>query len=292
MSLDLNALKQHYSILSDNALLAIERADLVDAARQLYDAEIESRGLAEELAELEPAPDSEEQVDEALSETHALTGWESEPVVVGRFQFASEVKVAVDKLEAAGVPNHLERADPKEDPQQRFQLQVPATLAEQARSILYDKETTEDYVAHFDELTDEELHAVDISAIPKVARQALKKEFRTRGFEAPDFGDAEDSQASVAAPEGFACAGTFVLNEQAGFALQLLETAGISAQLVMPETVGVESDEAEDDAADDASPTSEIGLWVPEAEFDKACEILEANIDEILAQAESAGPAQ
>ncbi len=46
MPADLKYLREHYASLSDDALLAIHREDLVETAQRCYDDEIKQRGLA------------------------------------------------------------------------------------------------------------------------------------------------------------------------------------------------------------------------------------------------------
>ncbi len=46
MQPDPEYLRRHYALLSDEALLEMDRADLVEVAQQLYDHEIARRGLA------------------------------------------------------------------------------------------------------------------------------------------------------------------------------------------------------------------------------------------------------
>jgi len=54
VQIDLDDFKRHYAMLSDDALLEINRDELVDAARVCYDAELADRKLAR--------PDAEENV--------------------------------------------------------------------------------------------------------------------------------------------------------------------------------------------------------------------------------------
>jgi hypothetical protein len=49
MPADPKFLRQHYASLSDEALRAINRADLVDAAQSCYDDEVKQRDLASRL---------------------------------------------------------------------------------------------------------------------------------------------------------------------------------------------------------------------------------------------------
>lgn len=45
MEIDPEEFKRHYAELSDEGLLSIDRADLIELARTYYDAEVASRGL-------------------------------------------------------------------------------------------------------------------------------------------------------------------------------------------------------------------------------------------------------
>lgn len=47
---DTEDLRRHYDSLSDEALLAISRADLTEVAQRCYDAELSARGIAPQLA--------------------------------------------------------------------------------------------------------------------------------------------------------------------------------------------------------------------------------------------------
>ena len=61
MPVDLEYLRQHYASLSDDALLEINRADLVEAAQKCYDHELAAR----RLRSAEPVDDKPEWLDEA-----------------------------------------------------------------------------------------------------------------------------------------------------------------------------------------------------------------------------------
>ena len=46
MQIDLESLRRHYSSLSDEELLALNRDDLIEMAQKCWDEEVERRGLA------------------------------------------------------------------------------------------------------------------------------------------------------------------------------------------------------------------------------------------------------
>lgn len=266
MPLDLDALKRHYASLSDDALLTIARDELVEVARTAYDAEAESRGLIFEDAPIEEI----EVADEAeLAFESNTADWEGDPALVGRFLLASEVSDAIQKLEDAGIPTHLIRAKAEEDPRRAFSLYTPDTQSERAMRLLYDEQKAGDYEAHFAEISDEELLAVDPSALPAVARKMHATELAKRGHEAP----IAESAAAAEGPEGMECVGTFVTREQAAFAQSILKDNAIEAALV--------DSEPDPDDVDTAS----FALWTTPADYDKACELLESQVEDILTHA-------
>jgi hypothetical protein len=58
VQIDPEDFKRHYALLSDDALLEIDRDELVDAARPYYDAELTERKLAPPEAEESVSPNS------------------------------------------------------------------------------------------------------------------------------------------------------------------------------------------------------------------------------------------
>jgi hypothetical protein len=177
MQIDLQRLKQQYSSLSDSALLAIDRSELVETAQQCYDAEIAERGLsrrrrpkpADPGAEEEEAqyddnqqyadeePDWLEEASEVYSRTALTETAASEDVVDAR-----------DALEAAGIPCYLERTEIAEEAPSpathRWRVLVPGQLNQQATSILerdmFNADFEAGWKAHLQTLSDTELDAM------------------------------------------------------------------------------------------------------------------------------------
>jgi hypothetical protein len=58
VQIDLESLRRHYSSISDEELLALNRDDLIEAAQKCWDEEVERRGL-DELRESDAASDDE-----------------------------------------------------------------------------------------------------------------------------------------------------------------------------------------------------------------------------------------
>src|SRR6185369_2473567 len=84
MQVDPEYLRQHYNSLSDEALLDIDRDDLIEAAKTYYDAEVKSRGLAggDPTAEArhDPAGETEPYDEDSEDlEMEDLTNGEEEP---------------------------------------------------------------------------------------------------------------------------------------------------------------------------------------------------------------------
>lgn len=163
MPADLKFLREHYASLSDEALLAINRAELVEAAQRCYD---------EELAKRKPDPEFDEAV-EAGSEPDWL---EDAAEVLSRADLpgtlpGAELEDARDALEAAGIPCQLELSEMTEvkdvspAPTHRWRLLVPGALNQRATSVLerdiFNTEFESEWRTHLEMLSDDELRAMD-----------------------------------------------------------------------------------------------------------------------------------
>jgi hypothetical protein len=122
MKLDPAELRQQYESLSDEALLAMNRADLVDLAQQIYDEELESRGLGlpaaveSESGKLPKSESGEEMVEAAVYDSR------------------SEARLAKSFLLSAEISCELENEFALDDAPLR--LLVPASLLDQALDVL------------------------------------------------------------------------------------------------------------------------------------------------------------
>jgi len=123
--LDLEDLRQQYDRLTDEALLEVAREDLVDLARDIYDAELTRRGL--KRAAVTPPP-TQDQEDRGPTELVAL-------------EEIGDSAIARALLESAGIPSWTRkevwdmrgRVGPMPH---GSELMVPAELEEQALEIL------------------------------------------------------------------------------------------------------------------------------------------------------------
>ncbi len=121
MKLDPAELRQQYESLSDEALLAMNREDLVDLAQQIYDEEVESRGLG---CSTEAESESGKPENESGEELVEAAVYESR----------SEARLAKSFLLSAEIPCELENEFALNDAPLR--LLVPASLLDQALDVL------------------------------------------------------------------------------------------------------------------------------------------------------------
>ncbi|MEI9972735.1 MAG: hypothetical protein WDO73_12155 [Ignavibacteriota bacterium] len=168
MALDTEFLRRHYAQMSDEELESIDRNDLVDAARQIFDEEVASRVAAEPEPEaarraipVEAVSVEEDWLDDAAEafSTYARPGTTdpSEGAVDAR-----------DALEAAEIPCELELfEEPEAEPQYRYRwrILVPGKLMHRATSVLdrdiFNAQFEAEFRAHLEMLSDEELGVME-----------------------------------------------------------------------------------------------------------------------------------
>ena len=140
MQIDPEDFKRHYALLSDDALLEIDREELVDAARPYYDAELADRKLS--LPETEESAPTDQGGDPALGQA------EDGPQLVGTFLSLEDANLARGLLQSADIPCVLEN----EYMAQRsgngaLRLMVPASAYDRACEILESEISEEDLIA-------------------------------------------------------------------------------------------------------------------------------------------------
>ncbi len=95
MQINPEEFRRRFDGLSDDALLEVNRDELVEVAQDLYDAELERRGLIEESAEEEPEP---------------AEGAPEDPkddlVFAAEFGSAQELAFARSLLKSSGIPTY------------------------------------------------------------------------------------------------------------------------------------------------------------------------------------------
>jgi hypothetical protein len=134
--------RRHYAEFSDAALLTVNREELNDIARQVYDREVAARGLKIEA----PPPSAPAVTDH---EKHP----EDELVEIATFVFPHEAKFARAELEAEDIPCYMgnERTLDVDwfltNVLGGYKLSVPAGCAERARAILNSRVSDDELAA-------------------------------------------------------------------------------------------------------------------------------------------------
>ena len=179
MEIDPEYIRRHYAELSDEGLMEIERADLIEAAKNLYDNEMRERKLqrpAEELdlrfsggveGKAKLSIDSSGEEEPAWLEEGAEIFSLNTRVGSG---VGEEAERARNVLEAAGIPCYLDFfEDPPEErtpgPTHRWRVLVPGELSIRAASILdrdiFNDEFVAVWRAHLETLSDQDLREAD-----------------------------------------------------------------------------------------------------------------------------------
>jgi hypothetical protein len=179
MPIDPEYLREHYASLSTKALLAIDRAGLVEMAQKCYDDELGQRQLPKQQnARISDVPNilPDEDVDfvvEALDEGDK-PGWLEEAAEVCSWSDvpndgAYDAEIARDALEGAGIPCYL---DLVMDPQvaseltHRWRLRVPGNFNLQATSVLeleiFNPKFDAEWKTHLEGLSDKELRETSL----------------------------------------------------------------------------------------------------------------------------------
>jgi hypothetical protein len=137
VQIDPEDFKRHYAMLSDAALLEIDRDELVDVARACYDAELAERNLAPE----EPQPSAP-----AVETTGGQADGELQ--LVGTFLSMEEANFARGLLQSADVPCSLENEfSAAYSGAGALRLLVPASVYDRACEILEAEISEEDLIA-------------------------------------------------------------------------------------------------------------------------------------------------
>jgi hypothetical protein len=169
MQIDLEHLREEYASYSDEALLAINRADLIEDARRVYDEELASRQRAEKSL----PPEDETGLSLQQGDRDWLADAEEVFAAVNLpgLAPAPEAVKARDALLAAGIPCHLELAEIPEDkssgpsPTSYWRVLVPGQLNLYAANVLdrdiYNEEFEAEWKTLLETFSDEELRAMN-----------------------------------------------------------------------------------------------------------------------------------
>jgi len=138
VQIDPEDFKRHYALLTDDALLEIDRDELVDMARTCYDAELAERRL-----------DRPETIDRAPGDTpSAEEQGETEGglQLVGTFLSLDEANFARGLLQSAEIPSSLENEHSAWSGPGALRLMVPASAYDRACEILETEISEEDLI--------------------------------------------------------------------------------------------------------------------------------------------------
>ena len=188
MKLNIEDLRRHYASLSDDALRAIDRTELVEMAQHCYDQELAQREPLKKTAlprqVIRAAPLDEPELDEVATGELDLEGgdtpeWLEEAACVCTFSSStgnsatSDAENAREVLMDADIPCHvmLHHIEPGDTPAPRaeYRVMVPGGLNFQAASVLdkeiFNAEIEAEWRAHFAVLADEELLGVNTEVL-------------------------------------------------------------------------------------------------------------------------------
>src|SRR5579862_6954042 len=141
MQIDPEDFKRHYALLSDDALLEIDRDELVDTARVCYDAELNERQLVRPDAE-ENASSPDHPVNDVLGQT------EGGLQLVATFLSIEEANFARCLLQSADIPCSFENDQAAVfNGIGELRLMVPAAAYDRACEILETEISEEDLIA-------------------------------------------------------------------------------------------------------------------------------------------------
>lgn len=170
-------------MLNDEALLEIDRNELVEAAREVYDAELHARNLRP-ARHVEPLTGDDELPD--LEAQGEAPGWIDDAMAVMSIAQAPGSNVAEQMADArialdqSRIPNYLTIREPatKSD-QTLYELMVPSGQHLNALSVLDQKifnlRMEEDWKAHFSTMTDDQLMELDADVLVAGLRDRIDR---------------------------------------------------------------------------------------------------------------------
>jgi hypothetical protein len=178
MAVDLTYLREHYASLSDQALRAIKRADLVEGAQRCYDDELARReharrpaipdpaGVTAEDTEVDAQPPGSGDEPDWLNDASEVLSRADRPGSLP----ADALVEARDALEADGIPCHIELSEIPEahdaapPPTHLWRLLVPGNLNQRATSVLerdiFNPEFEAEWKTLLETLSDEDLRGM------------------------------------------------------------------------------------------------------------------------------------
>jgi hypothetical protein len=161
MPIDPKYLREQYASLSDEALMAIDRAELVEAAQRLYDEEVARR---RENTALDDQPLGDGDEPDWLQDASEVFSRVDRPGALP----ADDIADARAALEAEGIPCHVDLSElPQEEepsnppPTHIWRVMVPGNLNQHATSVLdrdiFNANFEAQWKTHLETLSDDEV---------------------------------------------------------------------------------------------------------------------------------------
>ena len=178
MSITAKQLSEHYALLSDDELEAMDANELTDVARSCYDSEMKRRGLAAPESSLDDVEDEDHRAPFEVEEDGHQDG--GEPFVVSTFDdvpgssSVADAEEAYRALSAAGIPCQVRAKEPEPDPPgtvyfPQREIIVRSSLALRANSVLdkaiYNPKQESEWKTHLASLTDNQLLSITVDDI-------------------------------------------------------------------------------------------------------------------------------
>lgn len=162
MAFDTEQLRRQYAELTDDALLEMDRGELVDAARRCYDDELAQRGLRRARRETAASDTEHEEVEVGEPPEWLPDAMTAMSAVGGEVSITDAKRV----LDRAGISSFVVDREPEKpgDPGSN-DLMVPPGQHLLALSVLdrdfFNPQTEADWKNHFEALNDQELLEID-----------------------------------------------------------------------------------------------------------------------------------
>jgi hypothetical protein len=188
LRLDLEDFRQHYASLSDNALLALDRDELVEEAQKCFDEELARRKLDiqtvgpedPEISAMPPTARSDQKEASSSIDGGQKPGWLDSAACACGFSNrpgdggAAEIENARSVLESSGIPyyvvvHELEPLSVSSPPVYEYELMVPGGYSMLAQSLLdkeiFNPQMEATWRTQFELLSDEELQTMSPQTI-------------------------------------------------------------------------------------------------------------------------------
>jgi hypothetical protein len=176
LRIDPNDLRRHYAQLSDEELLNLDRAELVDVAQKIYDEEVARRDFDHE-------PDDEREFEPEDLELEMDFGADDDPppdwledaaiaystVISPGVDYISDAAHVRSVLRAAGIPSRVsvkppDPEPPRSEPPSEYRVMVPGALNMHATAVIereiFNPQSEADWRTHLEALSDAELRSL------------------------------------------------------------------------------------------------------------------------------------